>query len=114
MIDADGITRWLPGESGYAAAALRSSNLVSELSNFAVANNKTVSRSFSGVAGGGFLAPFAQVNGNTFFSFAAANTNGISHFRSLGNNLFGLEDRVGGGDRDFDDLVIELSFSSIS
>jgi hypothetical protein len=38
---------------------------------------------------------------------------GLSHFRSLGNNLFGLEDIVGGGDKDYDDMVIGFNFSSV-
>jgi hypothetical protein len=61
-----------------------------------------------------FLAPFAQVNGNTFFGFAAANTDGISHFRVLGTNMFGLEDMLGGGDRDFDDNVLVFKFDTIA
>jgi hypothetical protein len=65
------------------------------------------------LAGGSFLAPYALVNGNTFFAYGAANSDGISHFRSLGNNLFGLEDISGGGDRDYDDLVIGFNFTSL-
>jgi hypothetical protein len=53
------------------------------------------------------------VNGNTFFAFGGANTDRISHFRSLGNNLFGFEDTLGGGDNDGDDLVIGFNFSSV-
>ncbi len=61
-----------------------------------------------------FLAPFAEVKGNTFFGFAAANTDGISHFRVLGTNMFGLEDMLGGGDRDFDDNVLVFKFDTIA
>jgi hypothetical protein len=114
VIAADGITRLRPGDSAYAAEALRSSNLIAQLGNLAVADNQTTSRSFSGVSGGSFLAPFAQVNGNTFFAYGAASTDGFSHFRALGNNLFGLEDMVGGGDRDFDDLVIGFNFDAVA
>jgi hypothetical protein len=114
VIAADGITRLRPGDSAYAAEALRSSNLIAQLGNLAVADNQTTSRSFSGLSGGSFLAPFAQVNGNTFFAYGAASTDGISHFRALGNNLFGLEDIVGGGDRDFDDLVIGFNFDAVA
>ena len=114
VIAADGITRLRPGDSGYAAQALRSTNLIAPLSNLSVADNQTASRNISGISGGSFLAPFAQVNGNTFFAYGAANSDGISHFRSLGNNLFGLEDILGGGDRDFDDLVIGFSFTSVT
>lgn len=45
------------------------------------------------------LAPFAKVLGRTFLAWAGANADGLSHFRTLGNNLFGLEDTFGGGDR---------------
>jgi hypothetical protein len=54
------------------------------------------------------------VKGNTFFAFGAANQDGISHFRSLGNNLLGLEDVLGGGDRDFDDVVMGFNFTTVS
>ncbi len=113
VLAADAITRLRPGDSGYAAAALRNDNLIAPLTNLSVADNQTSSRSFSGISGGSFLAPFAQVNGNTFFAYGAANSDGLSHFRSLGTNLFGLEDIAGGGDRDFDDLVIGINFSQI-
>ena len=113
VLAADAITRLRPGDNGYAAAALRTPNIVGQLGNLSVADNQSTSRSFSGITGGTFLAPFAQVNGNTFFAFGGANTDGLSHFRSLGNNLFGLEDIVGGGDKDFDDMVIGFNFSSV-
>jgi hypothetical protein len=102
-----------PGDEGYSAAALRPDNLVSELSGLRVDNNQTSTQSIA-ITESTFLAPFAQVNGNTFFAFGDANRDGISHFRTLGTNRFGLEDLVGGGDRDFDDLVLGFSFSSVS
>ena len=58
-------------------------------------------------------APFAHVRGRTFFAYAGANADGISHFRTLGTNLFGLEDTFGGGDRDFDDHVIGFNFNQL-
>ena len=66
------------------------------------------------LSGSTFLAPFARVNGDTFFAFGAANSGGISHFRTLGTNMFGFEDTKGGGDLDFDDLIIGFSFTSLS
>lgn len=113
VLAADGVTRLRPGDIGYANAALNSNNIVGQLSKLKVGDDQTSSRSFSGVSGGSFLAPFAAVNSNTFFAFGAANKDGISHFRSLGNNLFGLEDQLGGGDHDFDDLVIGFTFTSL-
>ena len=113
IVAADGVTRLRPGDVGYGAAALRSDNLVNQLGNLSVADDQTSSRSFADVTGGTFLAPYVVVNGNTFFAYSDANSDRISHFRSLGNNLFGLEDIYGGGDLDYDDLVIGFNFTSI-
>ena len=114
IVAADGVTRLRPGDLGYAAVALRAGNLVNQLGNLSVADDQTISRNFADVTGGSFLAPYALVNGNTFFAYSAASSDGISHFRSLGNNLFGLEDVFGGGDADYDDMVIGLNFTSLS
>jgi hypothetical protein len=93
--------------------AVRAGNLVNQLGNLSLADDSITSRNFAGVTGGGFLAPYALVNGNSFFAYSAASSDGISHFRSLGNNLFGLEDVFGGGDSDYDDMVIGFNFTSI-
>jgi len=113
VLATDRITRLRPGDSGYTAAALRTDNLIGQLGNLSVGDNQTTTRSFSGVTGDSFLAPFAQVNGNTFFAFGGANTDRLSHFRSLGNNLFGFEDTLGGGDKDYDDMVIGINFTNV-
>jgi hypothetical protein len=113
IVAADGVTRLRPVDPGYGAEALRTGNLVNQLGNLNVADNQISSRNFVDLAGGSFLAPYALVNGNTFFAYGAANSDGISHFRSLGNNLFGLEDISGGGDRDYDDLVIGFNFTAL-
>lgn len=108
----DGRTLVRPGEVGYAQAALRMENQVADLAGLSVADNGTASRSFQ-LTGGSYLAPFSQVGGSTFFAFAAANTDGIGHFRTLGSNTFGYEDLPGGGDRDFDDGVLSFRFDQV-
>jgi hypothetical protein len=113
IVAADGVTRLRPGDRGYGEVAVRAGNLVNQLGNLSLADDSITSRDFAGVTGGGFLAPYALVNGNTFFAYSAASSDGISHFRSLGNNLFGLEDVFGGGDSDYDDMVIGFNFTSI-
>ncbi len=113
VLSADGVTVLRPGDTGYAAAALRADNVVGELSNLQVADDQTSARVVA-LSGSTFLAPFARVNGDTFFAYAAANSDGLSHFRTLGTNMFGLEDTKGGGDLDFDDLIIGFSFTSLS
>ncbi len=48
----------------------------------------------------------------TYFAFAAANTDGVNHFKMMGANVFGLEDMVGGGDRDYNDLLVGIDFKN--
>jgi hypothetical protein len=114
VLDANGelLTPGVASVAEYMNAALRIENLVSELSGLAVANGQTSSRAIE-VSESTYLAPFARVNGDTFFAFGDANIDRLNHFRVLGNNMFGLEDLRGGGDRDFDDLVFGFSFSSV-
>jgi hypothetical protein len=100
-----------PGDPGYREAALQQS--IGSLNGLRVANNGSSINGFNLSSEGlTLLAPYAVVADNsgtrTYFAFAAANGDGISHFRSLGDNIFGLEDQFGGGDRDFDDLVVGL------
>jgi hypothetical protein len=101
-----------PGDAGYREAALRADNLVTELQGLRVGDNQSSITSVT-IAESSFLAPFARVRGRSFFAYADANADGLSHFRSLGTNLFGLEDTFGGGDLDFDDHVIGFNFSQI-
>ncbi len=47
-----------------------------------------------------------------FFSFRGANTDGFDHVKSTTPLSFAWEDRTGGGDRDFNDLVARLSYGT--
>ncbi|MCP9808850.1 hypothetical protein KBY58_05335 [Cyanobium sp. HWJ4-Hawea] len=96
-----------PGDTDYLNVA--KTNMVSSLSNLAVANLQTGSGSLS-LNETTYLAPMAVLNGGeTYFAFAAANSDGLAHFRSLGDNTIGLEDIRGGGDLDFDDLIFSIT-----
>jgi hypothetical protein len=104
-----------PGQTGttaadYGAAALR--NMLDSLTGMRVDNGQTSSRLIT-LQESTYLAPIAQVNGHTFVSFDKGNTDGISHFVTLGTNTFGLEDLHGGGDKDYDDQIISLVFSQL-
>lgn len=99
----------LPGEQGYAEAALN--QVVGTLEDLSIADDTSAISDFR--LGGDaltLLAPFAVVQATdatyTYFSFASANPDGISHFRIFGDNIIGFEDELGGGDRDYDDLVV--------
>jgi hypothetical protein len=101
-----------PNEAGYAARAIAQQVDLSE-----------------GLPGGALLAPFIVANGTVeeflaqnpdnqeggdvlaYFAFGQANPDRRDHVRLLGDNIFGFEDRLGGGDNDFNDLVVEAQFS---
>ncbi len=57
-------------------------------------------------------------NNDTFWAFSQANevVNGehIAHLWNYGANTWGWEDLRGGGDRDYNDLVVQLDFTSAS
>ena len=50
---------------------------------------------------------------HAYFNYVGANPDKIDHFRLLGSNNFGVEDMYGGGDRDFNDLVINLNVKTV-
>jgi predicted extracellular nuclease/phosphodiesterase/alkaline phosphatase D-like protein len=112
VLATDGITQVKPGSSTYSSEALRQDNIVTPISNLSIANRTKSSLLFE-LDGGNYFAPFTRVNSQTFFAFANANIDGISHFRSLGSNVIGLEDLVGGGDLDYDDLVMAFDFTRV-
>ena len=103
---------WIkPGESGYAAAVQ-----ASKVSNITLSrqDNVSASESFTLQSDGYMLGLVATVanTGNTFYSFTAANEDGYNHFKYLSANKVGFEDVFGGGDRDHNDLIIDLSFAA--
>jgi hypothetical protein len=113
-----------PGDAGYIQAAARASNAASILNGV---NNATMTRTFT-FNGGGIFAPMLIVNGTldqlldndtgndpqVYFSFINGNSDGVDHVKLLGDNTFGFEDLAGGGDRDFDDLVLSAKFEVVA
>ena len=68
------------------------------------------------------IAPYATVIGEggkerTYFAFDGVNSakhgSNMSHFKVFGDNTLGIEDTVGGGDNDFDDLILHLSIDNV-
>lgn len=51
-------------------------------------------------------------NIHAYFNYIGANTDIVDHFRLIGDNTFGVEDMYGGGDKDFNDLVVSLKIKS--
>ncbi len=118
-----------PGDANYAKVALQQTVGVSELGS---------DRSKSGLeqlTGGAIYAPYLIANGTrdtflssnssnqnaekrdgqqiplAYFAFLGANPDKVDHIRQLGNNTFGFEDRFGGGDKDFNDIVFKADLT---
>jgi Calx-beta domain/Domain of unknown function (DUF4114) len=101
------------GDSGYLAAALRRTVLSGVRGDdFSVQ-----------LDGGSILATFLVANnsvanvlaGDTnpvFFGNTVGNIDSADHVRLLGDNKFAFEDLFGGGDQDFNDVILQLSARS--
>ena len=100
-------------QARYRELALLAANRAAALDGIATTNGLLAQKEFS-VVGGAFYAPFAIVASTqqTYFAFAAANTDGVNHFKMMGANVFGLEDMHGGGDQDYNDLLVGIDFKS--
>lgn len=87
------------GDEDYADAALASSIVE-------IGDGET---SALNLEAGSVYVPYLLANEVRFFSaYAEANPGGIDHVQSAGENSFGFEDLVGGGDGDFNDYIISF------
>lgn len=107
-----------PGQSGYKAAALAESNLVKSLTELQLHEDGSIENAAKVQLNGGIMmAPYAVITEPgkqaTYFDFASANPDGISHFKQISMNTFGMEDIYGGGDFDYNDLIISVQFTEI-
>jgi Domain of unknown function (DUF4114) len=120
--NADGLVDLRVGQAGYLAEALRRAALNPALTQ-AATNGTTASSTVSLAAGQSFglllvsngtlaAASAAGSTLNVFSSYAGANSDGLNHIVRLGNGtteVFGFEDQLGGGDRDFNDLIVNIN-----
>ncbi|MCW9681455.1 DUF4114 domain-containing protein, partial [Dolichospermum planctonicum UHCC 0167] len=116
--DGNGTIDVRPGATGYAQAALKARVLGLDLT----VNNNGTKNVDKTLQGGSFFAPFIITNGGTpdnydninsriYFTFGAANSDGVDHVRLLGDNTFGFEDLTGGGDNDFNDVIVKVNLT---
>lgn len=110
-IDGNGIADVTPADAAYAVAAI---NARAQSINLTTPNN-TESNINVVVSGGKLYAPFLIVNGTpeqyilkqVYFSFGVANPEKFDHVR-FSNGKIQFEDIAGGGDQDFNDMVIQF------
>nr|WP_292737310.1 DUF4347 domain-containing protein [Nostoc sp. JL31] len=118
----DGIADVLTGQAGYTQAAVRGKIAGIDLS---VSNQG--SATYNGVfQPGAIFAPFIIVNATpdailddnssndpaVYFPFLGANSDHTDHISLLASNTFGFEDLSGGGDKDFNDLIIKVNLTT--
>ena len=108
-----------PEDVGYAKAAI-----AQRIDMTLTGTNGEITTYTTQMATGGLLSTFIVSDGTIdalldadtlndpaiFFSQLGANSDRADHVRLLGDNTFGYEDIVGGGDMDFDDMVVKVSF----
>ncbi len=112
-----------PGDANYAAEAIRSA---------VIQAGKIDSKSGLDVPGGRIYAPVVVAQGSladfvtknptnggdgsaihAYFNYIGANPDKLDHFRLTGANTFAVEDQFGGGDRDFNDLIVNTNFRTV-
>lgn len=110
-----------PGDAGYTQAAVRNRIAGIDLRT----PNQATTRLEGVFQGGEILAPFIVVNGTpeqlldanpnndptVYFPYLNANADRRDHIRLLASNTFGFEDMPGGGDFDFNDIIIQVMAS---
>jgi Domain of unknown function (DUF4114) len=104
-----------PGDSGYLQAAIQNRIAGVDL----VGTNGQATTSSGNFQGGALYAPLLIANSatasadfsNVYTAYRLGNADKADHIRLLGDNTFGFEDLAGGGDRDFNDVIIKATFS---
>ena len=103
-----------PGEEGYKEAAL-----AKQLDIQLTGENNEITTFNATIDNGVFLSTYVVVDGvdpfaegvEVFFSHQGAGS--FDQIRQVGTNAFGVEDIIGGGDRDFNDILIEFEARTV-
>ena len=115
-----------PGDANYAAEAIKNA-----LTNSLQAGKNDRKLDLN-ITGGKIYAPVIVAQGtlndfitknptnsggandiHAYFNYVGANADKVNHFRLIGDNTFGVEDMYGGGDKDFNDLVVSMKVKSV-
>ncbi|MEW6257714.1 MAG: cadherin-like domain-containing protein [Pseudomonadota bacterium] len=105
-----------PGDSGYDSASAARAYETSEGSSWIKGGGYGAlsTAELVGINSGDLIVMRLRSDGDDFYAFSRANevVNGehVNHLWNYGLNTWGWEDLYGGGDQDFNDLVIRLDF----
>jgi Ca2+-binding RTX toxin-like protein len=105
-----------PGDSGYREAAVQGRITGVDLVGV---NGQSVT-SNAVIQGNALYAPILIANSavansnfsNVYTAYRLGNADLVDHVRLLGDNTFGFEDIYGGGDRDFNDVIVRATFKA--
>jgi Domain of unknown function (DUF4114)/RTX calcium-binding nonapeptide repeat (4 copies) len=103
-----------PTDAGYRQAAVQGRLAGIDL----VGTNGQTVNSTGDFFGGALYAPLLIANSatanddfsNVYTAYILGNADKADHIRLLGDNTFGFEDLAGGGDRDFNDVIVKATF----
>jgi Calx-beta domain/Domain of unknown function (DUF4114)/von Willebrand factor type A domain len=106
-----------PDEDGYRQAIVKGLIAGVDL----VGTNSQVVNSNGVFLGGALYAPVLIANASTanadfsnvYTAYSQGNADKADHIRLLADNTFGFEDLVGGGDRDFNDVIVKATFTKV-
>lgn len=109
-----GTTLIKPSDDGYRKAVVQGRIAGIDLAGV---NGQTTTGS-GDFLGGAMYAPFLIANAsaantdfsNVYTAYSLGNADQVDHIRLLGDNIFGFEDLFGGGDRDFNDVIVKATF----
>ncbi len=121
--NSDGKADVLTGQADYTQAAIRTRVTGIDLT----VNNQGTATYNGTFQPGSIFVPFIIVGGKVdaildsnsnndpavYFTFLGANTDKTDHIRLLGNNTFGFEDLVNGGDNDYNDVIVRVNLSIV-
>jgi len=106
-----------PGDDTYERAAMSSENIISQLNDLSLSENGVLNDDQVHELSRGMIAPYVRILEpgleRTYFSFSEANPDKMNHFAQLSPNSFGIEDTLGGGDLDYNDLTVSLEFLDV-
>ena len=109
ILDADGNVLAQVGDRNYKEVLMQQAKALNLAFNASSGGEITL-------PGDTMLAPFIIADGDfnnynldtIYTPFIGTNADNTDHFRVLGKNIFSVEDQFGGGDRDFDDMIIHI------
>jgi 6-phosphogluconolactonase (cycloisomerase 2 family) len=116
----DGTADILVGQAGYTEAAIRGRVGGIDLT----VDNQGTAKYTGSFGTNSLFAPFiivdgkpdailnSDVNKNVYFAFLGANSDKVDHIRLLANNTFGFEDLANGGDKDYNDVIVQVNLST--